>query len=218
MAIVEDAKRFVERITGFGRPKPKQLAGLTRPVTPQRFHFKDDGTTPNNKSLPLLLYRRAIKLPKEFDPAAVIETLFARNGWKDSWRDGVYDFLHFHTRTHEALGIARGSVRVQFGGTGGKIIALRAGDAVVLPAGTGHQRIAQSDDLLVVGAYPATGRYDEPRPDDVDHDEAVIAIAKTRLPAKDPIYGNTGPLRRLWRKDATHAPRRAAMARRAATR
>src|SRR5690349_17171786 len=94
MTLVEDAKRFVERMTGFGRPKPKQLADLVRPVTPQRYRFKDDGATPNNPSLPLLLYRRVIMLPKEFDPAAVIELLFARNGWKDSWRDGIYDFLH----------------------------------------------------------------------------------------------------------------------------
>lgn len=214
MTIVEDAKRFVERVTGIGRPKPKQLADLVRPVAPQRYRFKDDGATPNNPSLPLLLYRRAILLPKAFDPAAVIETLFARNGWKSSWRDGVYDFLHFHTKTHEALGIARGSVRVQFGGSKGKIIALKAGDAVVLPAGTGHRRVAQSDDLLVVGAYPATGRYDEPQPDDIDHDEAVAAIAKTRLPAKDPVYGSTGPLRKMWHKQASHAPRRSSSARR----
>jgi uncharacterized protein YjlB len=214
MSIVEDAKRFVEKVSGLGRPKPKQLSGLTRPVTPQRYRFKDDGGTPNNTSLPLLLYRRAIALPKEFDPAAVVETLFAHNGWKESWRDGVYDFLHFHTQTHEVLGIARGSVRVQFGGTRGKIIALKAGDVVVLPAGTGHQRVTQSDDLLVVGAYPATGRYDEPRPMEIDHDEAVAAIAKTRLPARDPVYGSTGPLRKLWRKQASHAPRRLSRVRR----
>jgi uncharacterized protein YjlB len=114
--IVEDAKRLAEKVTGLGRPKPKQLAGLTRAVTPRRHRFKDDGTTPNNPSLPLLHYSRAVVLPKEFDPAAVIETLFARHGWKESWRDGVYDFLHFHTGTHEVLGIARGSVRVRFGG------------------------------------------------------------------------------------------------------
>ncbi|HEX4193153.1 MAG TPA: cupin [Stellaceae bacterium] len=214
MTLVEDAKRFVERITGFGRPKPKRLADLVRPVNPQRYRFKDDGTTPNNPSLPLLLYRRAIVLPKEFDPAAVIEAVFARNGWKDSWRDGVYDFLHFHTKTHEVLGIARGSVRVQFGGDAGKVIPLKAGDAIILPAGTGHRRVTQSDDLLVVGAYPATGHYDEPKPDEVDHDEAVAAIAKTRLPVKDPIYGNAGPLRKLWRKKAVHAPRRSSRAQR----
>jgi len=203
MTIVEDAKRLLERMTGIGRPKPKQLAGLTRAVTPRRHRFKDDGATPNNPGLPLLHYPQAIVLPKEFDPAAVIETLFARHGWKDSWRDGVYDFLHFHTKTHEVLGIARGSVRVRFGGAKGKIIALKAGDAVVLPAGTGHERMSQSDDLLVVGAYPASGRYDEPQPDDVDHDEAVAAIAKTRLPAQDPVYGRSGPLRKFW-----HAPPR----------
>ena len=212
--IVEGAKRFIEKMTGLGRPKPKQLAGLTRPITPRHHLFKDDGATPNNPSLPLLHYPRAIVLPKEFDPAAVIETLFARHGWKDSWRDGVYDFLHFHTKTHEVLGIARGSVRVRFGGKRGKIIALKAGDVVVLPAGTGHQRMSQSDDLLVIGAYPASGRYDEPQPKDVDHDEAVAAIAKTRLPAKDPVYGSSGPLRKLWHGRARRTRSRSSIARR----
>lgn len=215
MTVVEDAKRLVENMTGFGKPKPKQLTGLTRAVTPRRHRFKDDGATPNNPSLPLLHYPSAIVLPKEFDPAAVIETLFARHGWNDSWRDGVYDFLHFHTRTHEVLGIARGSVRVRFGGKRGKIIALKAGDAVVLPAGTGHQRVSQSQDLLVVGAYPASGgRYDEPQPKDVDHEAAVAAIAKTRLPAKDPIYGGEGPLRKAWHERARRVPRRSSAARR----
>ena len=212
--IVEDAKRFVEKVTGFGRPKPKQVAGLRRAVTPRRYRFEDDGATPNNPSLPLLHYPRVIVLPKEFDPAAVIETLFARHGWKDSWRDGVYDFLHFHTKTHEVLGIARGSVRVRFGGAKGQIIALKAGDVVVLPAGTGHQRVTQSDDLLVVGAYPASGRYDEPQPKDVDHDEAVAAIAKTRVPAKDPVYGRTGPLRKFWHGRARSSRPRSSKARR----
>ena len=214
MSIVEDAKRIAEKLTGFRRPKPQQLAELTRSVTPLRYRFKDDGETPNNPALPLLLYRGAVLLPKEFDPAAVIEAVFARHGWKDSWRNGVYDFLHFHTRTHEVLGIARGSVRVRFGGAKGKIVALKAGDVIVLPAGTGHKRVTQSRDLLVVGAYPATGRYDEPKPDDVDHDEAVATIAKTRLPAKDPVYGSTGPLRKAWRKPTRRAPCRSSRTRR----
>lgn len=33
------------------------------------------------------------------------------------------DFLHFHTHTHEVLGIARGTVRAEFGGDKGKILS-----------------------------------------------------------------------------------------------
>ena len=96
-------------------------------------------------------------------------------------------------------GIARGIVRVEFGGADGKSIELKAGDVVVLPAGTGHRRLKSSRDLLVVGAYPASGKYDEPKPSDVNYEEAVAAIARVGLPKADPVYGRGGPLIRHWR-------------------
>src|SRR5205823_2182636 len=138
------------------------------------YRFADDGKTPNNPALPLEIYRAAVRRRRGLDPAAIFEVLFASHGWKDSWRDGLYDFLHFHTRTHEVLGIARGKARVQFGGDKGRTVTLKAGDVVILPAGTGHRRLAASDDLLVVGAYPSSsGAYDEPRPREVDHQRAL---------------------------------------------
>ena len=197
--LVENAKRAFERVTGYGRPKRRDISGLTRPRKPHLFRFKDDGRTPNNP-LPLVLYRSPMALSGGLDPAAVFEDLFAAHGWRDSWRNGMYDFLHFHTGTHEVLGIARGRLRAEFGGSNGKILELRAGDVVVLPAGTGHRRLGFSRDLLVVGAYPATGSYDEPKPADVTHAKAVAAIARVRAPAQDPVYGKKGPLVQLWRR------------------
>lgn len=201
MPVIEDAKRLFERATGVARPKAAQRGGLVRSVRPRTYFFADDGMTPNNPILPLVIYPRAVALPTSADPAAVFEDLFASHGWEDSWRDGIYDFLHFHTQTHEVLGIARGAARVQFGGKRGEIVALKPGDVIVLPAGTGHQRLARSADLLVVGAYPASGHYDEPQPAEIDHAKAVASIAKTRLPAMDPVYGRLGPLTKLWRSE-----------------
>ena len=200
MTILEDAKSLGERVTGYRRPDRAALPGLTNARKPHACRFRDDGETPNNPHLPLLHYRAAVKLPDAFDPAAVFEALFARNGWRDSWRDGIYPFLHFHTRTHEVLGIARGTVSARFGGARGRVLHLKPGDVVVLPAGTGHRRIRASRDLLVVGAYPQGGHYDEPRPRDVDHDEAIARVAEVKLPRTDPVYGRTGPLKQLWRK------------------
>src|SRR5882757_1818882 len=168
MPILEDAKRTIERATGYGRPDAGDLSLLTQARKPHLLRFKDDGETPNNSRLAMILYRSPVRLPARFDPAAVFEELFASNGWEDSWRDGIYDFLHFHTHTHEVLGIARGWVRVQFGGSKGRVLQLKASDVVVLPAGTGHRRLTGSRDLLVVGAYPKSGgAYDQPAPDQV---------------------------------------------------
>jgi uncharacterized protein YjlB len=198
--MLESIKTGLEKLTGHGRPEKRALAGLVRSRKAHLFRFADDGRTPNNPWLPLVLYRTPIRLDARFDPAAIIEDIFAANGWRDSWRDGMYDYLHFHTRIHEVLGLARGHLRARFGGEKGRVLRLAAGDVVVLPAGTGHKRLSCSRDLLVVGAYPATGKYNEPRPSEVSHAEALAAIAKVRPPAKDPVYGRHGPLARLWRK------------------
>jgi len=199
MPILEETKKLLEHVTGYGRPPREEVANLVRTRKAQLFRFRDDGATPNNPRLPLIRYRTPVRLADGLDPAAIFEQLFAANGWTDAWRNGMYDFLHFHTKTHEVLGIARGSVRAQLGGVHGRVIQLKGGDVVILPAGTGHQKLAASRDLLVVGAYPAAGKYDEPKPAEADHDKAVTAIAKVPIPAKDPVYGKDGPLLEHWR-------------------
>lgn len=164
----------------------------------QALHFDDDGETPNNPRLPLLLYRAAVKVAGERDPAVPFERAFVRNGWPDGWRNGIYPFVHFHTTAHEVLGIARGRATVQFGGARGKAVTVEAGDVVVLPAGTGHQRLEASSDLLVVGAYPKNARVDQHRPGAVDHATAVANIAQVPVPDSDPVHGPQGPLVALW--------------------
>lgn len=166
---------------------------------PQLYRFEDDGQTPNNPRLPLLHYRGVIPAGGA-DPAALYETMFAAHGWQDSWRNGIYPFLHFHAAAHEVLGIARGSAEVQFGGDKGQTLTVAAGDVVVLPAGTGHRRVSASPDLLVVGAYPSGSDWGQHRPGEIDLRQAHARIAGVPLPAQDPVYGKDGPLSEAWRR------------------
>ena len=197
--LLEDIKRTAERVTGIARPSAHAAQALVRDRKAHAHAFGDDGLTPNHPCWPLIHYRGVVKLDAAFDPAAIFEVLFDHHGWRDGWRDGIYDFLHYHARTHEVLGIARGDATIRFGGARGRNIAIKAGDVIVQPAGTGHQRIRASSDLLVVGAYPAGSPYDECRATKGDHDRALAAIARTRAPRTDPVYGRDGPLKQMWR-------------------
>lgn len=107
MPIFEDLKSFVERKTGFRRPLPAALTGLVRVRPPRKFNFRDVGNVPNSR-WPLIIYRSVVRLDPDYDPAAIFEALFLRHGWHGSWRDAMYDWLHYHSSTHEVLGISRG--------------------------------------------------------------------------------------------------------------
>jgi uncharacterized protein YjlB len=147
----------------------------------------------------LVVYRGAVNLANAPDPATPFERAFAKHGWSGAWRNGIHPFLHFHTVSHEVLSIARGCATVQFGGAEGQVLTVEAGDVVVLPAGTGHRCIEASGDLLVVGAYPQNASFDQKRPGQVDHRQAVSAIAEVPLPEMDPVHGHDGPLLQMWK-------------------
>jgi uncharacterized protein YjlB len=198
MAVLETLKRVAEKATGLARPSRDGIERLVRIRKAKLSKFKDDGVIPNNTRWPLVLYQGAISLPGDLDAAAIMEDLFDRNGWGDSWRNGIYDYVHYHSRIHEVLGVARGKGGVRFGGNNGRTFQLKAGDVAILPAGTGHQCLAASADFLVVGAYPPSGTYDECTKSE-EHAQALKTIPKVGRPRKDPVYGAKGPLLSAWK-------------------
>jgi uncharacterized protein YjlB len=164
-------------------------------VTPETHHFSDDGAIPNSP-LPVLVYHDVEAVAAG---AASCEELFHANGWGNSWRSGIFDFHHFHSTAHEVLGIAAGGTAVILGGPQvGQRFEVRAGDVLVLPAGTGHCRVGSRDGLLVVGAYPRGQDWDLRRGDPAEHDEVLANIARVALPDTDPVAGADGPLVELW--------------------
>ncbi len=161
------------------------------------FELKGDGTIPNSK-LPPLFYPGAVAI-SEADPAAVFEELFKRNGWNDSWRNGIYTYHHYHSTAHEVLGIYRGSASVQLGGEHGAVQEVRAGDVIVIPAGVAHKNLGSSGDFGVVGAYPHGQDWDMNYGKRGERPRADENIARVPLPKMDPVYGAAGPLIDKWR-------------------
>jgi uncharacterized protein YjlB len=166
-------------------------------LKPLTFVFDDDGLVPNSR-LPLVIYKQAIDLP-QFEPEAAFEKTFARHGWGEMWRDGIYDYNHYHATVHEVLGIARGHALVLFGGEVGDAVEVRAGDVAVLPAGTGHKCLFASHDFSVVGAYPPGPKMHVTMPTPSNYRKSLLTIPKVKLPASDPVFGDDGPLLRFWR-------------------
>src|SRR3954471_18633341 len=136
---------------------------------------------PNHPRFEVLLYRGV-----ELGDA---RARFAEHGWGGSWVNGVFDYHHFHSTSHEALAVIAGSATIELGGPQGRAFDVAAGDVVVLPAGTGHRRAAADPAFTVVGAYPVGQEdYDLLRGDD----PAELAAARERIatlgaPPRDPV-------------------------------
>lgn len=154
---------------------------------PTLLHLDPDPPFPNT-SLPVRIYAGAVSGD---DLPGQIESLFAQNGWQGIWRNGIFDYHHFHATAHEALGCGRGWVKVQLGGPHGEEVELKAGDIVLLPAGVSHKNLGHSDDYLIIGCYPP-GQEADMEYGDADRYDAVLAlIAQVPLPDRDPVTGES---------------------------
>ena len=161
--------------------------------------FDTSAGIPNNPALPVVIHHGVAEI---VDHPSACERLFRSHGWGGTWRNGIFPFHHFHSNAHEALGIVSGAARVTLGGPDGETLDVRAGDVLVLPAGTGHKREDAGGGLLVIGAYPPSQEdYDLRRGDPDELAEARQNIAAVALPDTDPAFGTDGGLRvvETWR-------------------
>ena len=101
------------------------------------------GLTPNTslQHKPLLIYRSAF--PPTSASASSIESHLSSVGVvTPQWRYTMYSTSHFHSTSHEVLGIAAGKAKLCFGHEDNpKRVeeVLGRGDVIVVPAGVAHR-------------------------------------------------------------------------------
>jgi uncharacterized protein YjlB len=166
-------------------------------VQPEQLHFEDDGVYPGSV-LPVLLYRAAVNIYAQ-DRASIFERAFAQNDWRNSWRNGVYSFAHYHSTSHEVLGVYDGTAKLRLGGEHVQTIEVRSGDVILIPAGVAPQNTGASPNFSVVGAYPDGRQWDLLRGLPGERPNSDRTIAALPIPDYDPIYGVNGPLRQIWK-------------------
>lgn len=158
----------------------------------EHFWLSKSDWVPNNPNFPVVLYRQ---IGPDTDTCA-FEEMFSTNGWTDIWRNGVFDYHHYHSRAHEVLGVGGGHAKLQIGGSDGPVLEVSKGDCLILPAGTGHKNLECSSDFLVVGAYPPGQEADIQRSHPTN--DMLTTIHSLPPPKTDPVQGSSGALLELW--------------------
>ena len=167
-----------------------------RPDTERLIRQSSNFGIPNNPRLPAVVMPGALPAGTG---AEAVRSICVKNGWDGTWVWTVFDFHHFHPASHEALVCVRGEATLQIGGPEGPELAVKDGDALILPAGFGHRLIRSENDFAVVGCYPP-GQEDPDivRAKEMPLDQARARIAATPLPDSDPLTGRDGFLMRAW--------------------
>lgn len=157
-------------------------------TTTEQHWSKPNGMLPNSR-FPLLVHRGGI-------PSGGVEAVIKRfrsTGWYNNWRyPGIYVYPHFHSTTHECLGVATGWMEVGLFGHGGIRLRVNAGDVIVMPAGVSHVMVGHSGDIMMVGGYPEGRDWDNIQEEHITEEirrAAAKRIMMLPIPARDPVTG-----------------------------
>lgn len=146
------------------------------------------------QSKPLLIYHHAF----DASPSQLQARLEDIGEVEPQWVYTMYQQTHFHSTTHEVLGVVSGRARLCLGGEANPNRfepTVEKGDLIVVPAGVGHRLL---DDLgpesfKMVGAYPRYKRWDMcyGQPGDEGKLEEIRGLEWFHA---DPLYGADGPV------------------------
>jgi uncharacterized protein YjlB len=164
---------------------------------PEQYFVKDDGIFPNN-SLPIIYYPKVLQLPKLL-PALTVRRLFQKNNWGNNWKQGIYTYHHYHSISHEVLGVCKGETLLQLGGEQGLTLFIGEGDVIIIPAGVAHMNLGKEDDVICVGGYPNGKDYDMNYGKVGERPGTDQNIGAVPLPATDPVFGKKDGLIKIWK-------------------
>lgn len=177
--------------------KKEWMPWALRRTNPDIFYFKDDGLTPNSH-LPVLVYRGLFDSTYQ-DCEGWLEKKFTENGWVRTCNKPLFDYYHYHSNTHEVLGVCRGTGFIQLADKNGVKTELEKGDVVLIPAGIGHYCINCSEDFAVVAGYPDHIVPDVLKATPENREKSLENIKNVPIPRFDPILRDEeGCLQKFW--------------------
>jgi len=165
--------------------------------TVEQIFLKDDGMVPNSH-LPVIIYKGVLTLPTFFS-ALFIKILFSLNNWKNAWTGTVQAIDHYHSVTHEVLGVIQGRTSLWLGGVKGRLVFLKKGDVIIIPAGVEHKNLEPRNEFKCVGAYPNGKDFDMNYGRSDERPKADHNIMNVPLPTADPLFGANGRLLQYWK-------------------
>lgn len=143
---------------------------------------------------PLMIYHSAFQPPVS---ASNIESHLSSIGAvAPQWRYTMYSTSHFHSTSHEVLGIASGKAKLCFGHEDNEKrieTVVEKGDVIVVPAGVAHRLLEDIEGgFEMVGCYPKGLNWDMCY-GKKGEESKVESIKKLPWFEKDPMYGDQGP-------------------------
>ena len=173
------------------------MKGIKKNYSSEQITLESTTKFPNSK-LPVLLYRNVLELPSFFR-ALFIKKLFKSNGWSNSWKSGIYTYHHYHSNTHEVLGVYKGKTTLLLGGKKGVKIKISKGDVIIIPVGVAHKNLGKETQIKCVGAYPYGKDYDMNYGKKKERPKTDENIKKVKVPRKDPVFGLIDGLHLYWK-------------------